>query len=59
MADDVRQLITDKTRLVIINSPSNPTGAMTEQKEIEEIYKICSDKGTSDWSPLIASIAAR
>jgi aspartate/methionine/tyrosine aminotransferase len=38
MADDVRQLITDKTRLVIINSPSNPTGAMTEQKEIEEIY---------------------
>jgi aspartate/methionine/tyrosine aminotransferase len=45
MADDVRQLITDKTRLVIINSPSNPTGAMTEQKEIEEIYKICSDKG--------------
>ena len=45
MADDVRQLITDKTRLIIINSPSNPTGAMTDQKEIQEIYKICSDKG--------------
>jgi len=45
MADDVRKLITDKTRLVIINSPSNPTGAMTDQKEIQEIYKICNDKG--------------
>jgi aspartate/methionine/tyrosine aminotransferase len=30
---------------VIINSPSNPTGAMTEQKEMQEIYKICHDKG--------------
>lgn len=45
MADDVRKLITDKTRLVIINSPSNPTGAMTDKKEIQEIYKICNDKG--------------
>ena len=45
MAADVRQLITEKTRLIIINSPSNPTGAMTGQKEIQEIYKICKDKG--------------
>ena len=45
MAEDVRQSITDKTKLVIINSPSNPTGAMTEQKEMQEIYEICHDKG--------------
>jgi len=45
MADDVRSLITDKTRLVIINSPSNPTGAMTDKKEIQEIYEMCHDKG--------------
>jgi len=45
MAKDVKQLITDKTRLVIINSPSNPTGAMTSQKEMREIYKMCNDKG--------------
>ena len=44
MADDVKRLITDKTRLVIINSPSNPTGAMTGQKEIQEIYEICRDR---------------
>jgi aspartate/methionine/tyrosine aminotransferase len=44
IAKDVKQLITDKTRLIIINSPSNPTGSMTEQKEIQEIYEICRDK---------------
>jgi len=45
MAEDVRRSITDKTRLVIINSPSNPTGSMTERKEMQEIYKMCHDKG--------------
>jgi aspartate aminotransferase len=45
MADDVELLMTDKTRLVIINSPSNPTGAMTEKKELQKIYKICHDRG--------------
>lgn len=45
MAADVERLITDKTRLVIINSPSNPTGAMMDRCEIEKIYTLCKDKG--------------
>lgn len=37
---DIEDRITDKTRLIIINSPSNPTGAIIPAKDIEEIYKI-------------------
>ena len=33
-AQDVEKLITDKTRLIIINSPSNPTGAVMTNVDI-------------------------
>ena len=36
-AKDVEELITDKTRLLIINSPSNPTGAVMSEKELKDI----------------------
>lgn len=45
MSENVEKLITDKTKLVIINSPSNPTGAMTAKKEIQKIQEICAEKG--------------
>ncbi len=38
--DDVEKAITDKTRLIIINSPHNPTGSVMTEGEIEKIYKI-------------------
>ena len=41
---DIRSLITDKTRLVVINSPQNPTGAVMTREEIEEVAKICEEK---------------
>lgn len=37
---DVEKAINDNTRMIIINSPSNPTGAMMRKDEIEQIYKI-------------------
>ncbi len=37
---DIEPLITDKTRLLIINSPQNPTGAVTEAEALEEIYDL-------------------
>lgn len=37
---DLEKRITDKTRLIIINSPSNPTGASMTANEIEEVAKI-------------------
>jgi len=37
---DVEKAVTDKTKMIIINSPSNPTGAVMNEKEIEQVYKI-------------------
>lgn len=37
---DVEAAITDKTRLIILNSPSNPTGSVMTPQEIQEIYEI-------------------
>ncbi len=38
----IRHSIKDKTRLLIINSPHNPTGSMLEKSDIETIYDITS-----------------
>lgn len=38
-ADELLALITDKTRLVIINSPANPTGGVTPRAEVEKLVK--------------------
>jgi len=39
-AADIEPLITDKTRLLIINSPQNPTGAITDAEHLKEIYQL-------------------
>ena len=38
--EDVRKAITPKTKLIIINSPNNPTGSMMTPEEMDEIYNI-------------------
>ncbi|MYM55976.1 pyridoxal phosphate-dependent aminotransferase [Thalassovita mangrovi] len=38
-ADAVLSQITDKTRLIIINSPANPTGGVTPKVEIDKLVK--------------------
>lgn len=37
---ELRAQITDKTRLIIVNSPHNPTGAIMKPEELEEIGRI-------------------
>ena len=37
---DLKKLITKKTKWIILNSPSNPTGACYSEKDIREIGKI-------------------
>jgi aspartate/methionine/tyrosine aminotransferase len=44
--DDVQERITKKTRLIILNSPSNPTGSVLTRTELNEIYKIAVDNDT-------------
>lgn len=40
-ADQVKAAITPRTRALIINSPSNPTGSLYTRKELEEIADVC------------------
>ncbi|GAE91398.1 aspartate aminotransferase [Gracilibacillus boraciitolerans JCM 21714] len=39
--EQLEEAITDKTRAVIINSPSNPTGVMYEKEELKALGDIC------------------
>ena len=43
-ADELLSLITKDTRLIILNSPSNPTGGVTPKSEIDKLVK-----GLADW----------
>lgn len=36
---------TAKTKLFIMNSPSNPTGAVYSQEELEKLARVCEEKG--------------
>lgn len=40
--DQLEQAISEKTRLFILNSPSNPTGVMYSESELHELSKILS-----------------
>jgi len=42
-AEETLSLITDKTRLVIINSPANPCGGVTPKQEIDTLVKGLAD----------------
>jgi aminotransferase len=39
-AKEVEEAITDKTKILILPFPNNPTGAVLEQKDLEEIAKV-------------------
>jgi aspartate/methionine/tyrosine aminotransferase len=41
--NEVAKRITDKTRLLIVNSPHNPTGAVLGKKTVESIYTIAQE----------------
>lgn len=43
--DEVERRITNKTKLLILNSPSNPTGGVTSPTEIRKIAEMCSERG--------------
>lgn len=41
----IEKNVTDRTRLLILNSPSNPTGAVYTSAELKRIYECCIPKG--------------
>lgn len=43
-AKELADVITDKTKCMILNNPSNPTGMMYSKHELEELAKVCQEK---------------
>jgi aspartate/methionine/tyrosine aminotransferase len=42
--DELASLINDRTRLIILNSPENPTGGVLERSEIEKMAEAIGDR---------------
>lgn len=42
--DEVLEKITDKTKLLVLSYPNNPTGAIMEKEDLERIAKVVIDK---------------
>ena len=42
-ADDLRAAITPKTKLLVLPFPNNPTGAIMERRDLEEIAKVVKE----------------
>ena len=43
-ADEMQDAMTPRTKLVIINSPGNPTGAVYTREELQAIVDVCADE---------------
>ncbi len=43
-AQELREAITDKTKILVLPFPNNPTGAIMERKDLEEIAEVIREK---------------
>ncbi|KKK37703.1 aspartate aminotransferase [Mesobacillus campisalis] len=43
--DQLKQAVTEQTKAVIINSPSNPTGMIYSKEELKALGDVCIEKG--------------
>ncbi len=44
-AEAIKKVATEKTKAIIINTPSNPTGHVSARSELEEVFEFCKEKG--------------
>jgi aspartate/methionine/tyrosine aminotransferase len=42
--DEFRSLVTDRTRLIIVNSPHNPTGSVVAPSDLETIAEVATER---------------
>jgi aspartate/methionine/tyrosine aminotransferase len=42
--DEIRKLVDDSTKLVLINSPHNPTGAVLSEADMEALHDFCAER---------------
>ena len=43
--DELRRLVTPRTKLIVINTPHNPTGALLSAEELREVYDLAESLG--------------
>ena len=43
--DQVAAAITDKTKMIVLNSPANPTGVVATREEVQAIAELARDRG--------------
>lgn len=43
-AEDLKSKITPKTKMIVLNSPNNPTGGVISNKELKRIAELCIEK---------------
>jgi aspartate aminotransferase len=42
--NELAALITDRTKLIILNSPQNPTGGVMQRKDVEQVAQVIGDR---------------
>jgi aspartate aminotransferase len=42
--DELRSLVTDRTRMIILNSPQNPTGGVLTRSDLEAVAEVARDR---------------
>src|SRR5258707_2225484 len=42
--NELSALLTDRTRLIVLNSPHNPTGGVMQRKDVEQLAKVIGDR---------------
>lgn len=43
--DELRALVDDRTRVIVLNNPSNPTGALMDEALLREIVAVARERG--------------
>jgi aspartate/methionine/tyrosine aminotransferase len=43
--DEIRRLVDRDTRLLLVNSPHNPTGAVLAEDEMQSLHDFCAERG--------------
>ena len=45
VTDALLEAVTDRTRMIIVNSPSNPSGAVLDRRSLDLVADVCRDRG--------------
>jgi len=48
-SDALRAIVNEKTKLIILNSPSNPLGGIISKEALAQIPRILEERGASPW----------